>query len=101
MMAPEGQIDDGMFDVTIADQVDRATIFALLLRFMQGSQFGHPAINMVQANRINVAAVQGLLPAHTDGETLCEAGERLEMEIVPQALEVIIPDEVELEGTSS
>jgi diacylglycerol kinase (ATP) len=99
MMAPEGQIDDGLFDLTIADQVDRATIFTLILRFMKGSQVGHPAIKMVQTPKVTVTAEQGSLPAHADGETLCQAGESLQMEILPQALEVIIPGEHENGGT--
>ena len=91
MMAPNGKIDDGVFDLTIADQVGKAMIFALILKFMQGSQAGHPAIHMTQTKKVIVTAVKGTLPAHADGETLCEAGERLELEIVPQALEVIVP----------
>lgn len=99
MMAPEGRIDDGLFDLTIADHVDRATIFALILRFMQGSQVGHPAIKVAQTAKVTITAEQGSLPAHADGETLCQAGESLEMEILPQALEVITPREQEVGGT--
>jgi diacylglycerol kinase family enzyme len=101
MMAPEGQIDDGLFDLTIADQVDRASIFALILRFMRGSQAGHPAIKTARTAKVTVTAEQGSLPAHADGETLCEAGERLEIEIVPKVLEVIVPGEQEVEGYPS
>ena len=93
MMAPEGKIDDGAFDLTIADQVGKARIFALILRFMQRSQGGHPAIKMTQAEKVTVTAVEGKLPAHADGETICEAGDRLELGIVPQVLEVIVPNE--------
>ncbi len=100
MMAPVGKIDDGLFDLTIVDQVDRVSIFALILRFTQGSQFGHPAVKVAQASKISVTAVQGSLPAHADGETLCEAGESLVLEILPQALEVIVPAEGEVEGGS-
>jgi diacylglycerol kinase family enzyme len=92
IMAPEGQIDDGFFDLTVVDQVGRAMIFTLIFRFMQGSQIGHPAIMMTQITKVTVTAEQGTLPAHADGETLCEAGERLELEIVPQAMEVIVPN---------
>lgn len=91
MMAPESQIDDGSFDLTIVDQVGRAMMFALILRFMQGSQVGHPAIKIARSAEITVTADQGGIPAHADGETLCEAGEQLELEIVPQSMEVIIP----------
>ncbi len=100
LMAPEGEMDDGSFDLTIADQVGRAMIFALILRFMQGSQVGHPAIKMAQTAKVTVTADQGALPAHADGETLCEAGQRLELEILPQALEVIVPGEQEIGATS-
>lgn len=93
-------MDDGSFDLTIADQVGRAMIFALILRFMQGSQVGHPAIKMAQTAKVTVTADQGALPAHADGETLCEAGQRLELEILPQALEVIVPGEQEIGATS-
>lgn len=93
MMAPEGRIDDGLFDLTIVDQVDRAAIFALILRFTQGNQFGHPAVKMAQVSKVTVIAEQGSLPAHADGETLCQAGESLALEILPQALEVIVPVE--------
>jgi hypothetical protein len=78
-------------DLTIVDQVDRLSIFSLILRFTQGSQFGHPAVKVTQASKISVTAVEGSLPAHADGETLCEAGESLVLENLPQALEVIVP----------
>ena len=99
MMAPEGKIDDGLFDLTIADQVGKMKIFALIFRFMQGSQAGHPAIKMTQTDRVIVSAVDGILPEHADGETICEAGESLALEIVPKALEVIIPGK-NIEGNS-
>jgi hypothetical protein len=36
-----------------------------------------------------VSAVEGSLPAHADGETLCEAGQALEVELIPQGIEII------------
>lgn len=41
--------------------------------------------------KVTVTANHGFLPAHADRETLCEAGERLGIEVVPQILEVIVP----------
>jgi diacylglycerol kinase (ATP) len=90
-MAPEGQPDDGLFDMCIARQVSRPGIFKLIPRFMKGSQAGHPAIQMVRADRVTINALQGSLPAHADGETLCFAGQRLELSVMPRMLEVIVP----------
>lgn len=91
MMAPEGMIDDGRFDLCIAGQVSRPGIFLLLPRFMQGSQAGHPAIQMARSARVRVTAVNGSLPAHADGETLCVKGQQLELQILPKRLEMILP----------
>ena len=91
MMAPESLIDDGLFDLCIAGAVSRAAIFGLILRFMQGTQVGHPAIRTARADNVIVTALQGGLPAHADGETLCVAGSRLEARIFPKALQVIVP----------
>ncbi|MEJ2550385.1 MAG: diacylglycerol kinase family lipid kinase [Anaerolineales bacterium] len=89
MMAPQGIIDDGQFDVCIAEEVGKATIFALILRFMQGTQASHRAIRVGRTDEISVSALRGSLPAHADGETLCTEGDRLTMKIVPRQLEMI------------
>ena len=91
MMAPDGKPDDGVFNLCIARQVSRPRIFALMLKFMKGTQFAHPAISDGQTTHISVTAIEGSLPAHADGETLCLEGQKLEMSIVPNALEIIAP----------
>jgi diacylglycerol kinase (ATP) len=91
MMAPNGKPDDGVFDLCIARQVSRPRIFALMLKFMKGTQFTHPAITGGQTTRIVVTAMEGSLPAHADGETLCLEGKKLEIDIIPHALEIIHP----------
>jgi YegS/Rv2252/BmrU family lipid kinase len=93
MMAPHGSMDDGLFDVCIAGQVSRPGILALIPRFMRGTQAGHPAITTGQTNKIKVTALQGSLPAHGDGETLCTQGQELEISIIPKALRVIGTDQ--------
>lgn len=89
LMAPEGKNDDGQFDICIADQVSRIAIFGLIIKFMQGKQAGHPAIHMARTESIKVTAVNGNLPAHADGETLCIDGKQLNMRIHHQAVEII------------
>lgn len=89
MMAPESKTEDGMFDVCIAGQVSRTGIFTLIARFMKGTQEGHPAIRFARTETVSVSAIEGSLPAHSDGETLCTEGEFLSMKVIPQALEII------------
>jgi len=89
MMAPDGKPDDGVFNLCIARQVSRPRIFGLMLKFMKGTQFAHPAISDGQTTHISVTAIEGSLPAHADGETLCLEGQKLEISIVPNALEIV------------
>lgn len=91
MMAPEGEVDDGLFDLCVAEQVSRARIFALIPKFMQGTQATQKPIRMLRARNIAVTAIQGALPAHADGETLCTAGERLVMTLLPKQVDMFCP----------
>jgi diacylglycerol kinase (ATP) len=89
MMAPEGKSDDGLFDLCIAGQVSRLGILALIPRFMAGTQATHPAIATAHARQVRVTSMEGPLPAHADGETLCTEGQRLEIELLPGQIDLI------------
>lgn len=89
LMAPAGQPDDGLLDLCIVSQVPLMTFPGLIGRFTKGTQADHPAVRMARTKEIRVAAVTRSIPAHADGETLCEAGESLTVEILPGRLEVI------------
>lgn len=88
-MAPMAETGDGLFDICIAGEISRLKIFSVMFRFMKGTQATHPAIKMDRARHVTVTAMQGKLPAHADGETLCVDGTRLELEILPLQLEII------------
>jgi len=90
-MAPDGKPDDGMFDLCIAHEVSRPRLFGLIPHFMKGTQATQEPIKMEQARKVVVTAVEGVLPAHADGETLCTTGQRLEMELLPRQIEIICP----------
>lgn len=89
MMAPQALNDDGLFDYCIASQVSRARIFALIPLFMNGTQANNPAITTGQTRKISVTALEGVLPAHSDGETLCTDGKSLSIQILPGQLQIL------------
>jgi len=91
MMAPRSQVDDGMLDLCLAEEVSRARIFVLIFHFMRGTQAGQRSVRTGQARQVVVTAVEGVLPAHADGETLCVDGQELVVEIVPQQIQFICP----------
>jgi diacylglycerol kinase (ATP) len=88
-MAPQSELDDGHFDLCIAANPKRARIFGLIPYFLKGTQASQPEITTGRTDRIKVVARQGSLPAHCDGETLCEAGSALTVQILPGALDFV------------
>jgi diacylglycerol kinase (ATP) len=92
MMAPQGEIDDGQFDLSIVDQVGRGRIATLIPYFIKGTHATQKEVHIDQTNRITVTALEGTIPAHADGETLCRDGVKLTIEILPKQLEVICPE---------
>ena len=88
-MAPEGDPSDGWFDLCIASTAGKLRIFQLITYFMAGTQASQPEITTARARKVTVTALEGTLPAHCDGETLCYAGQELSMEILPAALDFI------------
>jgi YegS/Rv2252/BmrU family lipid kinase len=93
-VTPDGQPDDGLFDLCITHEVSRVRIFGLIPHFLRGTQTTQEPIKMEQARKVSITAVEGVLPAHADGETLCTDGQKLEIELLPSQIDVIcVPSE--------
>ena len=89
MLAPQGDNADGLMDVTIARQVGRGRVFTLIPHFLKGDQATQKEILITQAQRLEISAVQGALPVHADGETICEHGEKISIQLLPKQIELI------------
>ncbi len=89
MFAPESASDDGLLNLCITKQVTRLQVLGLFPKMMSGTQESHFAIKMPTAQHVTIEALTGTLPVHADGETICEAGESLEVEILKQQLNLI------------
>jgi diacylglycerol kinase (ATP) len=90
-MAPDSKSDDGVFDICIAGEISRGAIFKLIPKFMKGTQGQDPAVQIIRSRNVTVTAVEGTLPAHADGETLCVEGQRLVIELLPGQFDLITP----------
>ncbi len=89
MFAPTSKSDDGLLNLCIAEQVSRLGILGLFPKVMSGTQQDHPAIKMPLGKRIKIDALSGTLPVHADGETICVAGQQLEVKILKQQLHLV------------
>jgi YegS/Rv2252/BmrU family lipid kinase len=88
-MAPKSEIDDGSFDLCIAGEPKRGEMLGLIVKFLKGSQEGHPNIAFSKSKKVVVTSDENRLVVHADGETICTEGARLELEIIPRAVEVV------------
>ena len=89
LMAPQGEPDDGWLDLCIAREVSRTRIFGLIPHFMRGSQATQAPIRTGRTRRVTIRSMEGTLPAHADGETLCVEGQELVIDLLPQQIEVV------------
>ena len=91
MMAPEAVPGDGKLDLCIVGMAGRLRILGLMMDFMGGKQAGKEPIRTDRTEQIIVDAQEGVLPAHADGETLCEEGKSIRAEILANRLDIIVP----------
>jgi diacylglycerol kinase family enzyme len=90
MMAPQSKHDDGKFDLCLVREVkSKKDIISIMGLIMKGTQYSHPAVSAAQAKKIRIKAVEGTLPIHADGVTICEAGNEVNIEILPEVLTLI------------
>lgn len=87
--APDGDPADGVFDLCIARSASRPRIFQLIPYFMKGTQATQKEVSMAQGRKITATALQGTLPVHCDGETVCYEGKELAIELLPGQIEFV------------
>lgn len=87
-LAPHAKIDDGQFDVIVAQGLSRLGILALVPRVLRGSHLGRPGIVDFKSDQLLIESQAGL-PVHADGEIRYSDAKRLEIVILPRRLTVV------------
>ncbi len=78
-MAPDARIDDGLLDICIAGSPRRFQMIALFLRYLRGTQSGHPHISICRTGSVSVVSDGAPLAIHADGETISVDGTSLDV----------------------
>ena len=90
LMTPFSRPDDGLFDLCIGKKMSQLEMLSFVPRFMKGTQVGDPRVIMTRSRRVRVKVQEGAQVVHADGETLALDVRELDMEVVPQALTVVV-----------
>lgn len=88
-MAPDGDMNDGILNLTITQQGTRISLLNAMILYMKGEQRKHRGTITASAERIFLKSISGSMTTHADGETICVEGIDLEVKIIPSALHLI------------
>lgn len=86
---PRSVVDDGLFDLMHYGRMSRRQMIALMPKVMEGTQESHPAVRAMRGKKLTIRALEGTIPAHADGETICEAGHYMEIELLSRQINLI------------
>jgi len=87
-IAPNAEVDDGLFDVVVAEGLGRIGILSLLPKVMKGTHVGDPRVKFFRSPRVVIASPDPLA-VECDGEVPWVDAHRLEIEVLPKRLRVI------------
>lgn len=85
LLTPNAKMNDGWFDICYADALSKYHVVGLLPKTLNGTHIHHPAITITRTKHLKISLERGV-PAHIDGEILCQAGREFEFEILPNTL---------------
>jgi diacylglycerol kinase (ATP) len=87
-ICPGACVDDGVFDVCMADAMPVRQLLRLLPYVMRGRHLGRPGVQLLRGRRVEIHS-SAALPIHADGEILDTGATSLLFEILPGRLSVL------------
>lgn len=89
-VAPQAEVDDGLFDVTLVQELSRWEVLKSLRKLFDGTLLDHPKVLAFREKQGEVTAAHAQ-PVEADGELIGHAPVRFS--ILPRALRVVTPKE--------
>jgi len=87
LTAPDADLTDGLLDVLIVGNLDKADLLRSLPRIYKGTHLTHPKVTLKRAREVEIRTKKPL-PLQADGELLGEAPAKFR--ILPAALNVMV-----------
>jgi YegS/Rv2252/BmrU family lipid kinase len=88
-LTPDAQIDDGLLDLCMIDNMRLDEIIRHIPKLMEGTHIGLKQVTMGRARTINITCAAPL-PVATDGEVIATDARHITVEALPGALEVLV-----------
>jgi len=88
-LTPDAEMDDGVFDVGMAQALSKWRTLLLLPKALSGAHTQEAAFHVVRTPHVHIRCAAGR-PLQADGEVLSERAEEIEIEIQPGRLGVLV-----------
>jgi diacylglycerol kinase family enzyme len=88
-LTPMAEITDGELNVIIAKALGRVGILRIIPQLMNGSHLNHPAVTFKKARKVVIESADPLI-MEADGEMPFQNARRMEVEILPKRLRVMV-----------
>jgi YegS/Rv2252/BmrU family lipid kinase len=88
-LTPQADVQDGMLDVVIAKALNRVGILQVIPQIMKGTHLNHPAVSFFRAQKVVIES-PAPMTAEADGELPFLEARRLEIQILPKRLRMIV-----------
>lgn len=92
-VAPQADVQDGFFDVTVVDRVSKFTVLSILPNFIKGKHERIKQIRSYKARKVRVTCEKEV-PINMDGEIIGKMP--MTFEILPRVLRVFKPETVKV-----
>lgn len=89
-IAPEAEIDDGLFDVVAIEEVGKLRFLRGLPRVLKGTHLDNEEVSVFRAPRLQIEASRPF-PVYADGDHLTDLP--VSLRVLPRALSILIPRE--------
>jgi diacylglycerol kinase (ATP) len=86
-VCPQADVADGLLDVMVVHELSVPAFLRVFPKVYSGSHVGHPAVQLLRGRRIRLEA-EGI-HSQADGEPFADLP--IEAEVVPGALDVVVP----------
>lgn len=87
-IAPEAEIDDGLFDVVAIEEVGKLRFLTGLRDVLKGTHIGKDEVSVFRAPRLQLDASRPF-PVYADGDHLTDLP--VSLRVLPQALSILVP----------
>ena len=94
MLAPNAELDDGLLDVILTNEISRFDIVRELGRIQRGAHLNHPKVTELHAREIAIAASRPM-PIDLDGEMVGTTPARVT--VLPSAIRFLSADDTKCE----